>query len=57
MTNKEWLSTLTTEECYEVLHWMFTVYAYSVNSSKKGIIQWLDSKDSQWRRVYKGEEE
>lgn len=56
MTNKEWISTLTTEECYEVLHWLFTVHTYSVNNSKKGIIQWLDSKDSQWRRVYKGEE-
>lgn len=56
MTNKEWLATLTTEECYEVLHWLFTVHTYSVNNSKKAIIQWLDSTDSQWRRVYKGEE-
>ncbi|MBR3673941.1 MAG: hypothetical protein IKN65_06660 [Clostridia bacterium] len=57
MTNKEWLATLTTEEFYDVLHWLFTVHAFSVNNSKKGIIQWLDSTDSQWRRVYKGEEE
>ena len=56
MTNKEWLATLTTEECYDVLHWLFTVYVYGVNNSKKGIIQWLDHTDSQWRRVYKGEE-
>lgn len=56
MTNKEWLATLKTEECYEVLHWAFTVYVYGVNNSKKAIIQWLDSTDSQWRRFYKGEE-
>lgn len=49
MRNKEWLSTLTTEECYDVLHWLFTVHAYGVNNSKKAIIQWLDSTDSQWR--------
>ena len=57
MTNKEWLATLTTEACYEVLHWLFTVYVFGVNNSKKAIIQWLDSTDSQWRRFYKGEEE
>ena len=57
MTNKEWLATLTTEACYEILHWLFTIYSYGVNNSKKAIIQWLDSTDSQWRRFYKGEEE
>lgn len=51
MTNKEWLATLPTNECYEIMHWLFHVYSFNMNNSKKAVTDWLDSTESGWRTL------
>ena len=53
MTNKEWMATLTAEQVYDVMWWLFHEYAFRFTHSQIAIIDWLDSehksaKESGW---------
>lgn len=42
MTNKEWMATLTAEQVYDVMWWLFNKYAFRFTHSQMAIIDWLD---------------
>ncbi len=44
MTNKEYIATLSAEEAYELLDWLFNVYARGYSYGRLAIIQWLDAE-------------
>ena len=41
MTNKEFLSTLTNEQCYVVLDWLFHKWGKQWTSTRDAVILWL----------------
>ena len=44
MTNKEWMATLTAEQCYDVMWWLFHEFAAYSNHTRYAIIGWLDEE-------------
>ena len=44
MTNKEWMATLTAEQCYDVMWWLFHEYAFRFTHSQMAIVGWLDEE-------------
>lgn len=43
-TNQKKLSTLTAEECYNKMVWLFQDYGKSFQDSRAAIIEWLNSE-------------
>lgn len=44
MTNKEWLATLSAEECYNKMVWIFQEYGRRFGDSRLAIIEWLQAE-------------
>ena len=44
MTNKEYMTTLPSEEIYELLDWLINVYSRGFTNSRQAIIEWLDEE-------------
>ena len=44
MTNKEWMATLTAEQFYDVMWWLFHEYAFRFTHSQMAIVEWLDAE-------------
>ena len=42
MTNKEWLATLSPEEWYKTVHWLFHEYGKRYTDTYSAIIAWLE---------------
>ena len=54
MTNQERLATLSPEECYDKMHWLFFKYALQYTVSRDSIIDWLKSEaDPDQTEIYK----
>ena len=47
MTNKEWLSSLTAEEWYMEVHWLFHEYGKRYDNTYLAIIEWLKEEHEQ----------
>ena len=46
MTNQQWLATISPDEWYSVIDWLFHVYGKQYADSYKAITLWLE-KDRQ----------
>ena len=46
MTNQQWLSTIDVSECYEVLNWLFFIYARSCTVTETAVKEWLAAEFS-----------
>ena len=46
MTNKEWLATLSPQEWYLQIQWLFHVYGKRYTDSYLAITEWLEEKHS-----------
>lgn len=44
LTNKEWLATISEDEVYETMKWLFNTYGPTFESLRKGITEWLKKK-------------
>ena len=44
MTNKEYISSLPTEEFFSTIFWMMNDYRLIENISKRDVINWLDKR-------------
>lgn len=44
MTNKEWLATLSPDEWYMKVHWLFHEYGKCYDNSYLAIIEWLEEE-------------
>ena len=44
MTNKEWLVTLSPQEWYMAVHWLFYNYGTRYDNTYLAIIAWLEEK-------------
>lgn len=42
MTNKEWLATLSAEDWYSTVHWLFHVYGKRYTDTYSAILSWLN---------------
>lgn len=47
MTNKEYLSTLSTEDWFMLVDWLFHRYGLWYTHSRIAIIEWLDKEHSE----------
>lgn len=41
MTNQEWLATLSPEEWYQKIHWLYHVYGKQWTDTRSAILDWL----------------
>ena len=41
MSNKEWLSKLSAEECVDVIRWLINDYAKNYSDGRLALIEWL----------------
>lgn len=44
MTNLEHLSSLTSEEAYEIMRWLFFEYGRMYTLTREAIIEWLEKE-------------
>lgn len=44
MTNKEWMTTLTAEQFWEVMMWLIKDYGRRFTHTQLAVISWLDSE-------------
>ena len=44
MTNKEWLVTLSPQEWYMAVHWLFHNYGKRYDNTYLAVIAWLEEK-------------
>lgn len=42
MTNKEWLSTLSAEDWYSTVYWLFYVYGKRYTDTYSAVLSWLN---------------
>lgn len=43
MTNQEWLSSISSAECYKAINWLLNVYGKQFTSTEVAVTQWLES--------------
>ena len=44
MTNKEWMATLTSEELFGLLDWLYHDYGKQYTNTRWAIIKWFDEE-------------
>ncbi len=44
MTNKEWISVISSEKATDILDWVFHEYGRRFISTRSGVIEWLDAE-------------
>ena len=44
MTNKEWLATLSPNEWYKKVHWLFHEYGKRYTDTYLAVIEWLEEE-------------
>lgn len=44
MTNKEWLATLSSEDCCRVIDWLWHEYGRGYTDTRRAVIEWLDMR-------------
>ena len=54
MTNKEWLSTLSAEEWWDVINWLYHTYGMMWTDSRLAIMAWLEEEHKPITDVYSG---
>ena len=52
MSGKDYMTTLSSEELYDLLDWLMHIYARGYSDSRLAIIQWLDTEytDEQFKQ-------
>lgn len=50
MTNKEWLATLSAEEWYQTIHWLYHVYGKRWTDTRLAILDWLEEEHTEKKK-------
>ena len=49
-TNKEWLATLSAEEWYQTIHWLYYIYGKRWTESRLAILDWLEEEHTEKKK-------